>query len=155
MSEVKHISGAKQPWRPAYTDTDKNGFYGDIWLLESATDKTGLRSDLMRVFENNEEVVNSGLTLAYFSVLTDYSYNRVASQQRIEHTPYTKELTPSAITHLTQSVSEKERMALFRLRAAGLKDDAVCAVDSISRSAYGNSLADIKCGKNKEGISLP
>lgn len=155
MSEVKHISRDKQPGRPAYTDTDKNGFYGDIWLLEQATDKTGLRSDLIRVFENNEELVNSVLTLAYFSVLTGYSYNRVARRQRIEHTPYTKELTPSAITHLTQSVSEKERMALFRLRAARLKDDAVCAVDSISRSAYGNSLADIKWGKNKEGISLP
>lgn len=109
----------------------------------------------MRVFENNEEVVNSVLTLAYFSVLTGYTYNRVARWQRIERTPYTKELTPSAITYLTQSISEEERMALFRLRAARLKDDAVCAVDSTSRSAFGNSLADIKWGKNKEGVSLP
>ena len=155
MSEVKRLSGAKQPGRPAYTDTDKNRFYGDIWLLEQVADRIGLRSDLMQVFENNEEVVNSVLTLAYFSVLTGYSYNRVARWQRIERTPYTKELTPSAITYLTQSISEKERMSLFRLRAARLKDDAVCAVDSTSRSAYGNSLADIKWGKNKEGISLP
>lgn len=155
MSEVKRLSGAKQPGRPAYTDLGKNRFYGDIWLLEHVADKTGLRSDLMRVFENNEEVVNSVLTLAYFSVLTGYTYNRVARWQRIERTPYTKELTPSAITCLTQSISEEERMALFRLRAARLKDDAVCAVDSTSRSAFGNSLADIKWGKNKEGVSLP
>lgn len=155
MSEVKRLSGAKQPWRPAYTDLGKNRFYGDIWLLEQVADKTGLRSDLMRVFENNDEVVNSVLTLAYFSVLTGYTYNRVARWQRIERTPYTKELTPSAITYLTQSISEEERMALFRLRAARLKDDAVCAVDSTSRSAFGNSLADIKWGKNKEGVSLP
>ena len=42
----------------------------------------------MQVFENNEEVVkvNSVLTLAYFSVLTGYSYNRVAKWQRIERT---------------------------------------------------------------------
>ena len=33
--------------------------------------------------------------------------------------------------------------------------DAVCAVDSTSISAYGSSLADIKLGKNIEGISLP
>ena len=33
MSEVKLLSGAKQPGRPAYTDSDKNRFYGDIWLL--------------------------------------------------------------------------------------------------------------------------
>lgn len=155
MSEVKRLSGAKQPGRPAYADTDKNRFYGDIWLLEQVADRIGLRSDLMQVFENNEEVVKSVLTLAYFSVLIGYSYNRVARWQRIERTPYTKELTPSAITYLTQSISEKERMSLFRLRTARLKDDAVCAVDSTSRSAYGNSLADIKWGKNKEGISLP
>ena len=155
MSEVKRLSGAKQPGRPAYTDLGKNRFYGDIWLLEQVADKTGLRSDLMRVFENNEAVVNSVLTLAYFSVLTGYTYNRVARWQRIERTPYTKELTPSAITYLTQSISEEERMALFTLRAARLKDDAVCAVDSTSRSAFGNSLADIKWGKNKEGVSLP
>ena len=155
MSEAKRLSGAKQPGRPAYTDADKNSFYGDIWLLEQVADKTGLRSDLKQVFENNEEVVNSILTLAYFSVLTGYSYNRVARWQRIERTPYSKELTPSAITYLTQSISEEERMTLFRLRAARLKDDAVCAVDSTSISAYGSSLADIKWGKNKEGISLP
>ena len=155
MSEAKRLSGARRPGRPAYTDSDKNRFYGDIWLLEQVADKTGLRSDLMRVFENNEEVANSVLTLAYFSVLTGFSYNRVARWQRIERTPYTKELTPSAITYLTQSISEEERMALFRLRAARLNDDAVCAVDSTSRSAYGNSLADIKWGKNKEGVSLP
>lgn len=91
MSEVKLLSGAKQPGRPAYTDSDKNRFYGDIWLLEQVVDKTGLRSDLMRVFENNEEVVNSVLTLAYFSVLTGYTYNRGARWQRIERTPYTRE----------------------------------------------------------------
>ena len=34
MSEAKRLSGAKQPGRPAYTDADKNRFYGDIWLLE-------------------------------------------------------------------------------------------------------------------------
>ncbi|MDY5823236.1 MAG: hypothetical protein SPJ99_00050 [Candidatus Coprenecus sp.] len=83
MSEAKCLSGTKQPGRPAYTDADKNRFYGDIWLLEQVADKTGLRSDLKQVFENNEEVVNGILTLAYFSVLTGYSYNRMARWQRI------------------------------------------------------------------------
>ena len=31
----------------------------------------------------------------------------------------------------------------------------MCAVDSTSRSAYGDSLADIQWGKNKEGLPLP
>ena len=36
--------------------------------------------------------------LAYFSVLTGYSYNRFARWQRIEKTPYGKELSPEVIT---------------------------------------------------------
>lgn len=155
MSEARKLSGSKSAGRPAYTDVDNNRFYGDIWLLEQVSDKTGLRADLMNVFERNEEMVNSILTLAYFSVLTGYTFNRVARWQRIERTPCQKELTSPAITYLTQSISEKERMELFRLRAARLGDNAVCAVDSTSRSAYGSSLADIKWGKNKEGVRLP
>lgn len=155
MSEARKLSGSKTAGRPSYTDVDMNRFYGDIWLLEQVADKTGLRADLMKVFERNEEIVNSVLTLAYFSVLTGYTFNRVARWQRIERTPCQKELTPPAITYLTQSISEKERMELFRLRAARLGDNAVCAVDSTSRSAYGSSLADIKWGKNKEGVRLP
>lgn len=155
MSEARKLSGSKTAGRPSYTDVDMNRFYGDIWLLEQVADKTGLRADLMKVFERNEEIVNSVLTLAYFSVLTGYTFNRVARWQRIERTPCRNELTPPAITYLTQSISEKERMELFRLRAARLDDNAVCAVDSTSRSAYGSSLADIKWGKNKEGVRLP
>lgn len=155
LSETKKLSGSKSAGRPAYAEPDHNRFYGDIWLLEQVADRTGLRDDLMKVFERNEEIVNSILTLAYFSVLTGYTFNRVARWQRIERTPYGKELNPANITYLTQGISEHERMALFRLRAARLKDNAVCAVDSTTRSAYGDSLADIKWGKNKEGIRLP
>lgn len=155
MSEARKLSGSKTAGRPSYSDVDMNRFYGDIWLLEQVADKTGLRADLMKVFERNEEIVNSVLTLAYFSVLTGYTFNRVARWQRVERTPCQKELTPPAITYLTQSISEKERMELFRLRAARLGDNAMCAVDSTSRSAYGSSLADIKWGKNKEGVRLP
>ena len=155
LSEANKLSGAKSAGRPAYTDTDRNRFYGDIWLLEQVAAKTGLRDDLNKVFEGNAEYVDSVLTLAYFSVLTGYSYNRVARWQRIEKTPYGKELSPAAITYLTQNITESERMKLFCLRAARLSDNAVCAVDSTTRSAYGDALADIKWGKNKEGVRLP
>ena len=155
LSELDKLSGKKESGRPAYTGADNNRFYGDIWLLEQVAEKTGLRADLQKVFKNNNEYVDSILTLAYYSVLTGNSYNRVARWQRIERTPYKEELTPAMITRLTQSITEKERMSLFSLRAARLKDNAVCAVDSTTRSAYGNSLADIKWGKNKEGIRLP
>ena len=155
MSEISKLPGKKSKGRSAYTDVDKNRLYGDVWLLEQVAERTGLRADLKKVFNGNEEYVDSVLTLAYYSVLTGNTYNRVARWQRLEKTPYTKELTPSMITRLTQSITEEERMALFSLRAARLGDNAVCAVDSTTRSAYGDSLADVKWGKNKEGIKLP
>ena len=59
------------------------------------------------------------------------------------------------ITRLTQSISETERMNLFKYRADRLDKDELCAVDSTTRSAYGSSLADIKWGRNKEHVPLP
>jgi transposase len=46
-------------------------------------------------------------------------------------------------------------MDLLKLRAARLGKDELCAVDSTSRTAFGDSLADIHWGKNKEGLPLP
>jgi len=45
-------------------------------------------------------------------------------------------------------------MELFRRRAARLQKGELCAVDSISRSAYGNTLTDVKWGKNKDKLPL-
>ena len=77
MSEAKRLSGAKQPGRPAYTDADKNRFYGDIWLLEQVADKTSLRSDLKQVFENYVESVNS-LRMMPFVPWTQHPYPPMA-----------------------------------------------------------------------------
>ncbi len=45
-------------------------------------------------------------------------------------------------------------MELFRHRAARLQKGELCAVDSTSRSAYGNTLTDVKWGKNKDKLPL-
>jgi len=45
-------------------------------------------------------------------------------------------------------------MDLFRHRAARLQKGELCAVDSTSRSAYGNTLTDIKWGMNKDKLPL-
>jgi hypothetical protein len=89
-----------------------------------------------------------------FHYLTSYSFNRVARWQLIAKSPSKRELTPPDITRLTQSIMEKHRMELLKLRAARLGKHELCAVDSTTRSAYGSSLADIKWGKNKEGLPL-
>lgn len=154
MSLAYKLSGNRSQGRPSYDGADLNRFYGDVWLLEQVALRTGIREDLLRVFEGNVEMVDDILTLSFFPYLTGYTYNRLARWQRIARTPAQGELTPSMITRLTQSITESERMELFRLRAGRLERGELCAVDSTSRSAYGDSLADIKWGRNKDRLPL-
>jgi len=154
LSEAKKLAGLRKPGRPAYDGEHKNRLYGDIWLLEQIADKTGIRQDLEAVFGGNREIVDDIITLAVFPYITKFTYNRVARWQDIAGAPSERELTPCEITRLTQSITERHRMELLSLRAARLKKDELCAVDSTSRSAYGGKLADIKWGKNKDSLHL-
>jgi transposase len=155
MSEAIKLTGLRKPCRLKCDLNCQNLLYGDIWLLEQVAIKTNIRQDLEAVFDGNLEIVDDILTLAIFPYLTEYTYNRLATWQKIVRAPSSRELTPSVITRLTQSITERHRMELLKLRGARLGKDEVCAVDSTSRSAYGDNLADIKWGKNKEGIPLP
>jgi hypothetical protein len=154
MSEAEKLTGLRTAGRPAYDGEDQNRFYGDIWLLEQVATRTSIRQDLEAVFDGNCEIVDDILTLAMFPYLTKFNYSRVARWQRIAAAPSTRELTPKAITLLTQSITEQHRMDLLRLRALKLGKDELCAVDSTSRSAYGWSLADIRWGKNRDRLPL-
>jgi hypothetical protein len=154
MSEAEKFSGLRPPGRPAYDGEHQNRFYGDIWLLEQITLKTGIRQDLEAVFRGNREIVDDIITLAIFPYITKFNYSRVARWQKIAAAPSSRELTTKAITLLTQSITEQHRMDLLGLRAARLGKDELCAVDSTSRSAYGWSLADIRWGKNRDHLPL-
>jgi len=154
MTEAERFTGLKTAGRPAYDGECQNRFYGDIWLLEEIAEKTGIRDDLMSVFDGNRELVDDILTLAMFPYITKFNYNRVVRWQKIAAAPSTRGLTPKAITLLTQSITENHRMGILRLRARRLDKDELCAVDSTSRSAYGWSLTDIRWGKNKERLPL-
>jgi hypothetical protein len=154
MSEANKYKGLRLPGRPAHDGECQNRLYGEIWLLEQVALKTGIRQDLNAVFDGNSELVDDLLTLAMFPYLTRFTYNRVARWQRAFKSPSPRELTPAMITRLTQSISEGHRMELFKLRAARLKNGELCAIDSTSRSAYGESLADARWGQNKERLPL-
>jgi hypothetical protein len=154
MSEAEKLTGLRKPGRPVYDGKEQNRLYGDIWLLERIAEKTGIRQDLESVFDGNSEIVDDIITLAVFPYITKFTYNRVARWQDVAASPSRRELTPTEITRLTQSITEQHRMDLLRLRAARLQKDELCAVDSTSRSAYGGGLADIHWGKNKERLPL-
>jgi transposase len=149
-SEAVKFTGLRHPGRPACDGECRNRMYGDVWLLEQVALKIGLRQDLEFVFDGNSELVDDLLTLAMFPYLTGWTYNRVARWQRNAKTPSSRELTPSVITRLTQAITERHRLELLKLRAARVGKGELCAVDSTSRSAYGDKLADIRWGKNKE-----
>jgi transposase len=153
MSEAMKLTGLRRQGRPV-CDGCVNQLYGDIWLLEQIAGKTGIRQDLEVVFNGNHEIVDDILTLAIFPYLTKFTYNRVTRWQKLAHTASSRELTPTEITRLTQSITEQHRMELLKLRAARLGKDELCAVDSTSRAAYGDSLADIRWGRNKEHLPL-
>lgn len=153
-SAIDSMAGLRKPGRrPQKRHGDR--LYGDIWLLEQIAEKIGLRKDLLTVFNGNDELVDMVLTLAMYPYLSKSSFNRLPRWQRIVRTPCNEPLTASRITRLTQRISTMHRDELFRLRARRLGKDALCAVDSTSRSAYGRSLTDIRWGKNKDGRNLP
>jgi hypothetical protein len=154
MGEAERLARSAGAGRPAYTGEDTNRLYGDIWLLEQVAEATGIRQDLEKVFRGDKKKADDILTLAMFPYLTGFTYNRVVRWQRIVKTPSSRELAPAYITRLTQSVTESDRMALLRLRAARLDPGEVLAVDSTSRSSYGKSLTDIRWGKNKDRLPL-
>jgi transposase len=154
MSDAEKLTGLRKPGRPPYDADCFNRLYGDIWLLEHVAKKTGIRQDLEAVFGGNCEIVDDILTLAMFPYLTKFTYNRVVRWQRLTKSPSSRELTPTEITRLTQSITEQHRMELLKYRALRLGKDEHCAVDSTSRTAYGDSLADIRWGRNKEGLPL-
>jgi len=155
LNEIQKLSGTRRIGRPSIESQDENRLYGDIWLLEQIADATGIRKDLLKTFNNNEETVNAILTLAFFLFSGKGTYNQLAAWQRITKTPCDRELTSPYITKLTQSITESDRIALLKLRAARLGSEELCAIDSTSRSAWGSSLPDIRWGKSKDKLPLP
>jgi transposase len=154
MSEVDKLTDNQKQCIMSCDNECQNRFYGDIWLLEQIASKTGIRQDLEVVFNENKEFVDDLLTLAMFPYITMFTFNRLARWQRIVKAPSSRELTSTMITRLCQSITEQDRMNLIALRSSRLDKNEFCAIDSTSRSAYGNSLADIHWGKNKEQLPL-
>lgn len=108
---------------PKSSDSDENRLYGDMWLLDRVSEATGVKEDLLDVFEGNKELVDDVLTIAYYFYTTGNSLNRLARWQRIERTPSSREQTSPIITYILQHITESQRMKFFRKRAARVFPD--------------------------------
>lgn len=150
MSEVTELSSTRRRGRVSYQDEDVDRQYGATWLLDKVAEATGVKDDLLKVLGGNHEMVNDVLTLAYFPFIENLPYNQLSQWQKEVKAPSEHELNSVSITRLTQSITERHRMDLFRCRARRVGRDELCAVDSTSMSTYGFNLVDIRWGKNKE-----
>lgn len=150
MSEVSELSSTRRRGRVSYQEDDVDRQYGATWLLDKVADVTGVKDDLLKVLDGNREMVNDVLTMAYFPFVDNLSYNQLSQWQKEVKVPSEHELNSVNVTRLTQSITEKHRMDLFRCRARRVGKGELCAVDSTSMSTYGFNLVDIRWGKNKE-----
>lgn len=146
--------GESRRGRIEYEKDDVDRQYGATWFLDKVAEETGVKDDLMKVFDNNLEKVNEILTMAYFPFIDNLSYSQLSRWQKEVKSPTDISLTPKVVTLLTQSITEQNRMDLFRCRALRVGKDELCAVDSTSMSTYGFNLVDIRWGRNKEHLPL-
>ena len=153
LSEAKG-RGESRRGRIEYGKDDVDRQYGSTWLLDRVAEATGVKEDLLKVFDGNHELVAQVLTMAYFPFVDSLSYSHLSRWQREVKSPTEISLTPKAVTLLTQSITEQHRMDLFRCRAARVDKGELCAVDSTSISTYGFNLVDIRWGRNKEHLPL-
>ena len=153
LSEAKG-RGENRRGRIEYEKDDVDRQYGSTWLLDRVAEATGVKEDLLKVFDGNHELVAQMLTMAYFPFVDNLSYSHLSRWQREVKSPTEISLTPKAVTLLTQSITEQHRMDLFRCRAARVDKGELCAVDSTSISTYGFNLVDIRWGRNKEHLPL-
>lgn len=153
LSEAKG-RGESRRGRIEYENDDVDRQYGSTWLLDRVAEATGVKEDLLKVFDGNHELVAQVLTMAYFPFVDNLSYSHLSRWQREVKSPTEISLTPKAVTLLTQSITEQHRMDLFRCRAARVDKGELCAVDSTSISTYGFNLVDIRWGRNKEHLPL-
>lgn len=150
VNHLKHYASDSS----AYSLTDLNRLYGSVWLLEQIANDVGIIKDLEEVFDGDKKLVDEVMTLAMYLVIQKSSFSRLAMAQKIIKFPAQRELKSPAITRLMQSITEHHRQKLFSLRMKRLPEDDLVSVDSTSRSSYGNTLSDIRWGKNKEGLPL-
>ncbi len=129
---------------------------GATYVLASIADQSGLTEDLQAVFPLQYKNI---LSLAMFLILQPQSsvcsYESFANRTYL---PAEHGLNPTAITRLFQSITDEQRFAYLKRRAAHsqtLVDGGYWAFDTTSISSFSQTIRKVKYGKNKEEDSLP
>lgn len=128
--------------------------YGDVWLLEQIAARTGIVQMLEDALDCSHATAREILTLAFYPCLSNGSFSRISAWQQIELAPATRLLDPGCIASLLSGVGPEAVGRLMQSLLQKYGHGPLCVVDSISKSAYGESLADLRWGRKKERINL-
>lgn len=154
LAALKQLPSHRGRGRPAYVEAHRDRLYGHIWLLEQLAEALGLKDDLDQVFSGNREMTEAVLSLAMYIIVLKKAFSHMADAQEDIRFPTSLSLTSPAITKLSQSITEQNRMDLFARRQMRAPRNNVCAVDSTSRCGWGHSLTDMAWGKSKDHLLL-
>lgn len=130
--------------------------YGDFWFCEEVLKLKGARDDLLVTFDYDVGTVNDIITLAIYPLLSQRSYNMVASWQQYHHTPSSHLLDSSFISKLSRKICDGHRLEFSRLRVGRQPPGSYGCVDSTTRSGYTSPthIVNVRFGHNKDGIEL-
>lgn len=78
MSNLSELSSTRRRGRVSYQTEDVDRQYGATWLLDKVAKETGVKDDLLKVLDGNNEMVNDILTMAYFPFIENLSYNQLS-----------------------------------------------------------------------------
>ena len=159
---VGDSSGATAPLTVALAAEERfplynNKIYGDFWFCEEVLKLKGARDDLLVTFNYDIGMVDDITTLAIYPLLSQRSYNMVASWQQYHHTPSSHALDPPYISKLAKRICDGHRMDFSKLRIARQPAGSYGCVDSTTRSGYTSPthVVNVRIGHNKDGVELP
>lgn len=132
---------------------------GATWALDQIVADSPVGEFLKECFPRNKDYKKI-LSLAYFLILNQNNsvsfYESFAETTRL---PYSRPLSPSAVTRLFQRIELRDVRRYFLLMRSYLQEDEdnkiILALDSTSISSYSTRLTHIEYGKNKDDDALP
>ena len=128
-------------------------FRGVTWLFWEIAKKTGVITDLQRVFPDDWcEMLSLAFYLAHDQGQVMYRFQHWANRTWV---PTKVQLTSQRISELLGRVGEDQKMEYFRLQAARLAETEYLAFDTTSISSYSKLLSQARYGKNKDHDPLP
>jgi transposase len=127
-------------------------FIGATYLLDQIALKIGLKDDLKELFPDNYLKI---ISLSYYLTLeNENSFYRFKKWSLTHHHPYNKEITSQRVSDLLTTITENDKLELFKRQANRIQENESLAYDTTSISSYSEIIKQEKLGHNKDGDDL-